>query len=165
MTHIHYRRPCVRYSVRPSVHRMLLPVLRLNDKAMVDIRLRPAGAAAWWINLSWRHTWCVTLWATMTSSTKPEVHNALQWRHAEDRATVTWRNVRWKFVEVSTRGSWDMIADRQTDGHGDGRTHSSQYCDPWPGHGVDISRLCSVFSYHPYERRSYYKHLKWKQKR
>jgi len=47
MTHIHYRRPCVRYSVRPSVHRMLLPVLRLNDKAMVDIRLRPAGAAAW----------------------------------------------------------------------------------------------------------------------
>ena len=70
------------------------------------------------------------LWANMTSSTKPEVHNVLQShkRRTESRPPDLSYLVsflqRWKLVKVLDCGSWDMIDHTHT------HTHTAQYIAP-----------------------------------
>ena len=84
-----------------------------------------------WLSCSiaaYRNTHDAPSCENMTSSTKPEVHNISQRRHAEaDRATVTgntYKNWRSSFVWFSSYVSGQT--DRQTNKH----TYSSQYFAP-----------------------------------
>jgi len=63
-------------------------ILNNNNKAIVDIRLRPSAALGepFWVYALLASSLPGRLWANMTSSTKPEVHNVLHCRQMRTEA-------------------------------------------------------------------------------
>jgi len=120
-----------------------------HQHALVDTTLYPQCCPQWVTSnihpIS--HVPHDPLCESMTSSTKPEVHNILH-RHQEDWATAM-GNVYRKLCEVWKCGLWCMQVDRYMDKQTDTQTHIqtrlSQYFAPLPATKENILLLLSTF--------------------